>query len=120
LHSKPSWQVVPQVPSAWQVRHWAGSQVPQVTESPQLLVAVPHVLVPQVVALDSAVQPQTPAVPPPPHVLGAVQVAQAPLVPQAALVFPGWQFPLPSQQPELQVQVTVSPQLSLKVPHLPA
>jgi hypothetical protein len=113
LHSKPSAQVLAQVPSAWQVRHWLALQVPQVP---------PQLSLPQVFPEQAGVHPQTPGVPPPPQVCGAWQLAHAPPpVPQAVFVSPDWQVPLPSQQPVVpQVQFSVLPQPSEKEPHLPA
>jgi hypothetical protein len=96
----------------WPLGHWSADEQavqtwltqmgvgllhePQLTFWPQLFWTVPqepgaHGFV--------GVQPQAPAVPPPPQVSGAVQLTQAPpAVPQTASVVPAKQMP-PSQQP---------------------
>jgi hypothetical protein len=56
---------------------------------------VPHVALPHAALTDSGVQPQTFAVPPPPHVLGAVQPPQSCDPPHVSVIVP--HFPVQLQ-----------------------
>jgi hypothetical protein len=127
LHARqmppPSPHSVLEVPAAqtWPlVQHPVPPQLPQLRVPPQPSETAPHCPALHV----AGVHPQTPAVPPPPHVLGeaqsalpvhphvpfdvqawpaadAVQLVQAPpLGPHAPAAVPGWQL-VPSQQAPL-------------------
>jgi hypothetical protein len=89
----------------------APARGPQFTVAPQLLVAVPHSR--PVQARPSSVQPQTPAMPPPPQVWGAAQPPQSMVPPHPSGCCPhcpGWhsagmqQAPLASQTAVSDVQ----------------